>query len=303
MKNRQGSYKKVLIAEGLLAPSRSTLIKNIDALTTSELSSFEFCTLYILLFLRIRHPKNWLQKKTQFTASSNEKKLLDIIPLEFDLTEWEKSKLQDISAVDLFRYFNLKGIPLAVNRTMINWAEGAWNIALLTHIPSPRELLRMQVQNTRCITVTVKHDEIDQLVLSSRDPLSFVLHDLHHADQFFSNDLSLKGQLGFYKLVDTIYDRSELKQTLKSDSQFKSEFDYVVSDMNAYVIHLFKCFKSAFIRSDEKKSAPLFPQVLDWWQMPEHVQASAHKLNTPDFKEDDEMHLKDFFEGAQEILA
>jgi hypothetical protein len=132
MKNRQGSYKKVLIAEGLLAPSRSTLIKNIDALTTSELSSFEFCTLYILLFLRIRHPKNWLQKKTQFTASSNEKKLLDIIPLEFDLTEWEKSKLQDISAVDLFRYFNLKGIPLAVNRTMINWAEGAWNIVRLT---------------------------------------------------------------------------------------------------------------------------------------------------------------------------
>lgn len=185
MKNRQGSYKKVLIAEGLLGPHRSTLIKNIDALMKAELSPFELCTLYILLFLRIRHSKNWLQKKKDFTPDPQAKKILDIIPLEFELNEWEKNKLQGISATELFLHFNLKGIPLAVNQTMVKWAEGKWNIALLTHIPSPRELLRMQVKNTRCITLTVKHDEIDQLVLSSRDPLSFVLHDLHHAEHFF----------------------------------------------------------------------------------------------------------------------
>lgn len=303
MKNRSGSYKKVLIAEGLLGPNRQTLIKNIDLITKLSIEPFELCTLYILLFLRIRHPKNWLQKKTPFNPLPDEKLLLDIIPEEFHLTPWEKEKLQGLCAKDLFAHFNLKGIPLAVNRTILNWANGNWNIELLTHIPSPRELLRMQVKNTRCITLTVNHDEIDQLVLSSRDPLSFVLHDLHHADHFFNQDESLKGQLGFYFLVNQIYDKPQLKKSLKEDSQFKSEFEYVVSDMNAYVIHLFKCFKSAFIRTDAQSPDPLFPQILQWWDMPKDAQVAAHKLNTPEFEYTDELHLKNFFESSQVILT
>jgi hypothetical protein len=302
MKNRSGSYKKVLIAEGLLGPNRQTLIKNIDLITNLPLAPFELCTLYILLFLRIRHPKNWLQKKTNFNPIQSEKLLLDIIPHEFNLTDWEKEKLTNLCAKDLFSHYNLKGIPLAVNRTILNWACGDWNIELLTHIPSPRELLRMQVKNTRCITLTTNHDEIDRLVLSSRDPLSFVLHDLHHADHFFNQDESLKGQLGFYSLVNKIYDQPLLKKSLKEDTQFKSEFEYVVSDMNAYVIHLFKCFKSAFIRTDSHNTDPLFPKILEWWDMPSHVQSAAHKLNTPDFKDEDELHLKNFFESSQVIL-
>lgn len=302
MKNRSGSYKKVLIAEGLLGPNRQTLIKNIDLITKLSLEPFELCTLYILLFLRIRHPKNWLQKKSQFTPLTSEKILLDIIPEEFNLTAWEKDKLNGLCAKDLFAHYNLKGIPLAVNRTILNWASGDWKIELLTHIPSPRELLRMQVKNTRCITLTTNHDEIDRLVLSSRDPLSFVLHDLHHADHFFNQDESLKGQLGFYSLVNQIYDQPQLKKSLKEDVQFKSEFEYVVSDMNAYVIHLFKCFKSAFIRTDAQGLDPLFPKILEWWDMPPHIQSAAHKLNTPDFKDEDELHLKNFFESSQVIF-
>ncbi len=303
MKNRHGSYKKVLLAENLLGPHRDTLISNINAITNLPLRPFELCTLYILLFLRIRHPKNWLQKKSQTPLQTQAVKILDIIPESFLLSEWEKSKLQNLSVLDLYKNFNLKGIPEAVNRTMINWIEGGWDIVLLTHIPSPRELLKLQTKNSRCITLTVNHDEIDRLVLASRDPLSFVLHDLHHADHFFNQKETQKGQLGFYSLVERIYDQPLLKNTLKEDKQFKSEFDYVVSDMNAYVIHLFKCFKSAFTRSDEAKSEPLFPQILEWWNMPAHVSQSALKLNTPDFKEEDELHLKTFFESSQEILA
>lgn len=301
MKNRNGSYKKILIAEDLLGPHRESLIKNIETLTRLEIESYELCTLYILLFLRVRHPKNWLQKKKNFSPALSHKKLLDIIPAEFDLNLWEKEKLKDISVIELFEFYNLKGIPLAVNRTMSNWAHGLWKIALLTYIPSPRELLSMQVKNTRCITLTVKPNEIDKLVFSSRDPLSFVLHDLHHADHFFNQDESLKGQLGFYSLVEKIYDRPQLKKALKEDQQFKIEFDYVVSDMNAYVIHLFKCFKSAFIRSDSTDTDALFPKLLEWWDMPSDVAAAAYKLNTPEFLASDELLLKIFFESAQEI--
>jgi hypothetical protein len=303
MKNRNGSYKKVLIAEGLLGPHRTTLIKNIDIITNLPISNFELCTLYILLFLRIRHSKNWLQKKENFPINTNEKKLLDIIPAEFKLNDWELEKLKDISASQLLKFYNLKGIPLAVNRTMINWGLGLWKIELLTHIPSPRELLRLQVQNTRCVTLTTNHDDIHKLVLSARDPLSFVLHDLQHADHFFNQNESLKGQLGFYSLMEQVYDRPQLKQTLKENKKFKIEFEYVVSDMNAYVIHLFKCLKSAIIRADSDKSVPLFPQLLEWWNMPEKAAHAAHKLNTPDYDSEDELQLRHFFENSQEFFV
>ncbi|MBY0414820.1 MAG: hypothetical protein K2Q18_11670 [Bdellovibrionales bacterium] len=303
MKNRHGSYKKILIAEDLLGNGRERLLQNIQIMQGLSLRPYEFCTLYILLFLRIRHPKNWLQKKNTFKTNPEEKRLLELIPHEFNLNDWEKEKLHDISISELFRNYNLKGIPLAVNRTMLNWLMGNWKITLLTHIPGPRELLKMQVQNTRCITLTVKPDEIDRLVLSTRDPLSFVLHDLHHADCFFNQEEVLKGQLGFYSLVEKIYDEPLLKKSLRGNPQFKSEFDYVVSDMNAYVIHLFKCFKSAFIKSDGSSETPLFPQVLEWWQMPPHVSIAAHRLNTPEFESADELHLKQFFESSQEVFV
>lgn len=303
MKNRQGSYKKVLMAESFLAPHRHTLIKGLHALQKKELSDFEFCSLYILLFLRVRHSKNWLQKKRSFVSRPDEKKILSAIPEEFELSSWEKQKLEGASFLDLFEAFNLKGIPEATGITMINWTKGNWKIALLFHIPSPRELLVMQVKNTRCITLTTKEDEIDQLVLSSRDPLSFVLHDLHHAYQFFINEECQKGQLGFYSLVEKIYDQPLLKQSLKIDDQFKSDFHYVVSDMNAYVIHLFKCFKSAFVRLDNKHSTLLFAQLLEWWQMPAEVSSAALKLNTPEFNENDEVSLRRFFESSQEVLV
>jgi hypothetical protein len=304
MKNRQGSYKKVLLTEASMKPSGEYLQKNIEILTKLPLSTYDFCTLYILLFLRIRHPKNWLQKKNSLKiASDTHSNLLDLIPLEFDLNEWEKEKLKDVSTHSLFTSFSLRGIPMAVNRTMINWGSGIWNIALFTYIPSPRELLRLQVKKTRCITLTIAKDEIDQLVLSSRDPLSFVLHDLLHADHFFNQEESLKGQLGFYSLINKVYDRAELKKSLKEDSQFKNDFEYVVSDMNAYVIHLLKCLKSAFTRLDSNLAEPLFPKLLQWWDMPMEVSLAASKLNTPEFSFEDEIYLKDFFERHQEMTV
>lgn len=301
MKNRQGSYKKILLDQDCLAPRREYLQENVRNLIGLDLAPFDFCTLYILLFLRVRHPKNWLQKKSSLPfKKTSEKTLIDIIPASFNLTPWEKEKLEGLSTRELFVHFNIRGIPEAVNRTMTNWSEGQWSISLLTYIPSARELLRLQVKKTRCITLIIDPDKLDTLVLSSRDPLSFVLHDLLHADHFFNQAESLKGQLGFYSLINKVYDRPELKKLLKEDSVFKTEFEYVVSDMNAYVIHLLKCLKSAFQRSDLKNTAPLYPTLLQWWDMPQEVHLAAMKLNTPDFNLDDELHLKDFFERHQE---
>jgi hypothetical protein len=301
MKNRNGSYKKVLLPQSTLQEAGEFLRANLCEMKKSPLSGQDFTTLYILLYLRLRSPKNWLQRKKLSANSNHQHSLLSIIPKTLALTDWEKEKLEGLSGEDLFSDFALKGIPESVNRAMVNWYRGNWKIKRLEHIPTSRELLKLQVQNTRCITTITESEKCDQLVLSSRDPLSFVLHDLMHADQFFSQEISLKGQLGFYSLINSIYDKTETKKLLKTDALFKKEFEYVASDMNAYVIHLFKCLKSSIQRTNEHEV--YFPQLLSWWNMNDEEKFSSQKLNTPDFCGRDEMVLKDFFERHQEFVS
>ncbi|MBC7538888.1 MAG: hypothetical protein H7281_08705 [Bacteriovorax sp.] len=305
MKSRNGSYKKILIDSETLKAHGIVLRTNLEALKKLSLSPQDFTTLYLLLFLRIKHPKNWIQKKTkkhnfELKCEKFGPELLSIIPDSFGLNDWEKEKLKGLTTFDLFSYFNLKAIPESINKTIIHWLKGIWSIEMLEHIPSPRELLRLQVKNTRCITVITDPLAIDSLVLDCRDPLSFVLHDLMHADQFFSQIESQKGQLGFYYLINSIYDQQDLRNLIKSDDNFKKEFEYVASDMNAYVIHLFKCLKSSISRIDSEDV--FFNNLLLWWKMNDDEKKSSHKLNTPHFNHLDEMILKKFFENNQEIL-
>lgn len=300
MKNRNGSYKKILIDSDTLKAHSTYLREGIEALGISNSSPWIFTTLYLLLFLRIRHPKNWLQKRTGPAHRLDvklEDSLLILIPQCFALNDWEKEKLNSITPVDLFASFNLKGIPKSINQTMIHWMKGEWKIDLLEYIPGPQELLRLQVKNTRCITLITNPKQIDSLVLSSRDPLSFALHDLMHAYQFFSQRQSQKGQLGFYRLIDSLYGRMELCEILKSDKNFKKEFEYITSDMNAYVVHLFKSLKCSILKTENGEF--FFRNLLIWWEMNEDEKKSSHLLNTPCFSLEDEIILKNFFEKKQ----
>ena len=305
MKNRSGSYKKKLIDLKTLESNGQFLRTNLEILKDLDLSPYHFTTLYLLLFLRIKHPKNWIQQKSKTLINEPSKMisevlLLSIIPESFLLNSWETEKLKGVTSYSLFTHFNLKAIPESINRTMIHWMLGKWSIEMLEHIPNSRELLKLQVKNTRCITVITNLKKIDSLVLNSRDPLSFLLHDLMHADQFFNQTISQKGQLGFYKLIDSIYDQPELLLLLKKNEEFKKEFEYVASDMNAYVIHLLKCLKSSIYRTEH--SEVFFHKVLQWWDMNEVEIKASKNLNSPLFSELDEIILKEFFEKNQEIF-
>ncbi len=297
MKNRNGSYKKVLLSPEDLKAKLPFLQENVSSLVDSNLAPFEMCTLYILVFLRVRHERNWLQKKSHLNSKQQSRLVLDLIPKTFQLNSWEIEKLKDVTFEQLFLNFNLKGIPESINRTMLAWMSGEWDIRLLTHIPSPRELLKLQVQKARCLTITIQPEQLGELVLSARDPLSFVLHDLMHADHFFQHKEIIDGQLGFYEKINSIYEKDELKQAMKNNAQFRKEFEYVASDMNAYVIHLFKCLKSAIVKCDEK----LFSNLLGWWQMPDYCMSASERLNTPAFTQEDETALREFFEKGKRV--
>lgn len=298
MKNRSGGYKKVLFNPQELEQFQEKLEFSLADLLRLDLADYDLCCLYILLFLRMRHQKNWLQQKTSFEknreANLSEAKLLDIIPESFKLTDWEKDKLEGVTTNLLFTHFNLRGIPGAINRSMSNWSSGLWNIILLDYIPSSKRLLTFQAENKRCVTIITKKDQITKLVLEARDPLSFVLHDLDHADHFFNNHEILEGQLGFYRKTLAIYDLPILENNRNSHPQFEHDFNYVVSDMNAYVVHLAKCLKAAFSNHDLSG----LEDILQHWQCSHEERTAFLNLNHPHFSSEDEMIIKKFFEST-----
>lgn len=294
MKNRSGGYKKVLFSTQELESFQEKVDHSLNDLLRLDLTDYDLCALYILLFLRLRHPKNWLQQKAPLPKFTDDLKLLDVIPESFKLTDWEKKKLENVTTETLFSHFNLRGIPKAINCAMTNWSKGLWSIVLLDYIPSSKRLLSFQAQNKRCVTIITKKEQINKLVLEARDPLSFVLHDLDHADHFFSNRDILQGQLGFYRRTLEIYDLPLIESHRNNHSAFEHDFNYVVSDMNAYVVHLAKCLKASFTNHELDG----LQEILQAWQCSPQEQEAFSRLNSPLFTFDDETFIKNFFESS-----
>ncbi len=299
MKNRTGAYKKDLLNLDTLGIHKNSLLRTLESIEKYQETPVLYAGLYLILFLRISHPKNWLQRKSTLPLTQNLPVLLNFLDDTWSLSAWEKSKLVNVTLEDLFLNFNLKSFPASINRTMLNWMSGTWQIELFFHVPSARELLILQAENKRCITLVKDEKKIDTLILNKRDPLSFALHDMMHIDQYFNSKESSSGQLGFYRKCVPLYQNKKIKQKLKTHSEFKTKFEYVTSDMNAYSIHLFKCLKHALVLDDLEET--LFQEITNVWLMNSDEKTAASHLNTNEFNPIDELILKSFFE--REILV
>lgn len=240
--SRSGRFKKKLVTENLLQEEGSIIPSKIapflDLYQSHEISDVEFTASYILVFLCHRFPNTFLgaHKKSQIILG----KKWNELPFNFDCNISNRLN-KDLSVLDLFSQYTFRSTPSSVNRAVVEWANGNYGLELMFRIPKPREVLNQQILGRRCVT-TIIDNRIEKYILGERDSLSFTMHDLIHADHFYNHNDCFEGQLGFYGLLHKSFDFFEL-----SNDKFAGEFEYLISDMNAYAIHLLKCLKSAMI--------------------------------------------------------
>lgn len=252
--SRSGRFKKKLVSESFLkleAPViEAKIAPLLDLYSQNKITQSEFCTLYIITILGHRYPKHWLgARKIPMNLNHNLNFPISEIPLEFEKNV--SSRLQNIKTLgDLLNNFSLKSTPETVNRSLLLWSQGCYGLILMFHVPSPNEVLEQQKRGQRCVTTLIKRKEIEKYILGERDSLSFTMHDLIHADHFYHQNDCYQGQLGFYGLLSHCLLEGHYDDLLKNMA-FKEEFEYVIADMNAYAIHLLKCFKSALIHYHE----------------------------------------------------
>jgi hypothetical protein len=266
--SRSGRFKKRLVSpEELLTEApriEAKMAPILDMHRKKQITDCEFTALFILVTLSIRYPGTWAGAKRPSLEIPHQLSLrMEELEIEFEPNI--KKRLSGLNLGDVFNQFALKSTPEAVNRAILKWSTGTYPLELMFRIPSPLEVLEQQKFGRRCVSVLIPTGLKAHYILGERDSLSFTMHDLIHADHFFHHNECYYGQLALYGFLDSR--KHDFLELLKN-ADFLSEFDYLISDMNAYAIHSLKCLKAAIIHYGSKEE---FSQWVEEFEIKEHL--------------------------------
>lgn len=289
--SRAGRFKKKLVPEEFLekeAPViQDRMAPVLRKFQENLISAPEFAAIYILNVLAYRYPGTWLGSKTVGPVVGQHQlnyPLTDILPTFEPNIQKRLAGLSNIG--EIIQRFAFKSTPITVNRAVLEWSNGFYGLELMFRIPTPEEVLNQQKRGRRCVTIILDKTRASRLILGERDALGFTMHDLIHADHFYHNNHSYQGQLGFYGFLDFCMREKHFTE-LMSNEKFESEFEYLIADMNAYAIHLLKCFKSAIIHYHPQKTI-FFESWLTKFDLSADIKKAFSELNTESYQNVDQ---------------
>lgn len=209
----------------------------------APLSNVEKVQAWVLGLTCLRRPNDWYGGKRQnifLNETTALRHSLSLAQLFSDTPVQIPPKLNaKTNLIDCINIFKIKAFPESCNRSLCYISNKRYPLIITEKIPSPQELLQIQITGQRIITINEDVTSWPMTYYSGRDFLGFIMHDLIHADHFFLDPEHRDGQLGFFKFVENILIDKNLNDFLLSES-FKTGFEYIISDMNSHPVHLFQ---------------------------------------------------------------
>jgi len=194
-----------------------------------EMSDAAYAALYVLFWKISLHGRRFASRKYKQDLRADHLGWLDAVSKE------SGPGLADLLC-HYFERYNFLGVIANVNVALCAWLQGRWSLRLFERIPTPYELLDMQVQGERVVTVWSEFPRAMQPVLNKPNAFAFMLHDLEHAYKFFHDPELHAGQKRFFVQVREMA-ANELLQHCMKDSLFAEKFHYLISDMNTHPLH------------------------------------------------------------------
>jgi hypothetical protein len=279
----------------------------------------EMAAIYIFIFSFFRRPDDFLggphrqfsyQKSTQGLSCHEVKKLL-----QSSLPQGLRDKKilgrldSDDFFIDVFCDVSWRSIPLAVPRSLRAWQNKLYSLNLMTSVPTPEEVLNLQCQGQRCVSMLTELSQIQNFVEEGRDVLGFIVHDLIHADHFFFDQEGARAQILFSQKLQHVYALPQIQKLLSEDATFRGEFYYLMSDMNSVPLHLLKTLKAVLLghfkrhenqdftsplpATKERLFIDLFEIALQPWDLDACSWQAALRLNTPQSRGQEDALLLD----------
>lgn len=254
--------QKDLAAESLvLGPRLQTIFKSYD---DGLLNTPQMLFLVIATVCEHRKSGDWWMKGASGLEFSNEKPTrafaLAVEALNFahrqgkvesaDTTfiSAKRSHVQAIESLsDFFSRYRLKKLPQAIERVLWLWSSRKASLYLSETPVTPQTMLEMQSRGERVVTCSREAFLNGKMVDGKRDALEFLLHDLTHADLFFSE--THNEQIQFFSVLKSVLE----KPVVDSDPQFQAALEYIMSDMNSNHAHLQLSLRAAVIDRERRK--------------------------------------------------
>lgn len=153
----------------------------------------------------------------------------------------------------LARYQFRNVIP-NVGVALHRWLSGQWPLRLLQHIPSAREVLRMQVQGERPVTLIMDRERMLRPVLTKANGFAFMVHDLEHAYKFFNEPRLSTMQRNLFAALERACAGDIFAEDLL-DAEFTVRFDYLISDMNTHPWHSLQYLRAILVERHLRSAA------------------------------------------------
>lgn len=246
-----------------------------------RLSSADFISIFILIYISMRRPKRWCTSFSQIPLSGEvvpetvhtislknlTSTVQELISFEYIAKKF-KMPVDDVPSlrvVDLFNHLSLSAIKHNsdnyINKFTVLNVLGQRPVCLMHRIPKPLEVLMQQARGERVVTMFLTIDELSRCHVSklrymtgsqehARDPLEFLLHDIRHMEHFVLADTYWE-QVGFFKAMASISSEESVRdffiKSLGYPKMFWYELEYVLSDMNCYSTHLLRYLHAKWI--------------------------------------------------------
>ncbi len=259
----------------------------------------EQVTIWVLTCTCLRRPDSWfsgmqdLNDSLKHTYDKNEFSMFDLFK-ELNLA-WSQKLDPHISLHQFARTVRIIPLPYAAANALYHFYLGQYPIEILCYEPEPLELLKFQIEGKRILTFNPNVEEWPHLKYGERDPLSFWLHDLIHAEHFFADPQDRQGQIGFYRLIHEIL-TNKILETLLLNDEFNKSFSYLMSDMNAHPLHLVKTLRAYIKIHSGLESEQLWNKITSLPSIKNHpkIQIAFREVNNPLFTTDDAVTLTHF---------
>lgn len=253
-----------------------------------DLNSVEKVTAWVIGLSCLRRPTDWFggERPSPFLPDTSAhthpltlRQLLQDTPI--------RTPARVNAETDLLEFTNryrIKALPESCFRSLVFTASGRYPLTVTDQVPTPQELLQLQIGGRRIISLNENHNEWPGRLYADRDFLGFVLHDLIHADHFFFEPHHRDGQLGFYRFVETLLHTPQLQMLLQKEN-FRAGFEYIISDMNSHPLHLFQTLHSLVYSTcrDDVLAERVWTAWLTQDEFSSDETAALNQINTPGF--------------------
>lgn len=145
-----------------------------------------------------------------------------------------------------FERYQFRSVIPNVSIALMHWLRGHWPLQLVQHIPSPHEVLWMQVSGLRPVTLVSEYPRMRQPVLTKANGFVFMVHDLEHAWKFFHDPRLHVMQRNLFAALERALAAGLFSGELH-EAEFATRFDYLISDMNTHPVHSLQYLRAILV--------------------------------------------------------